>query len=67
VAELKDYLTVRQVARALKRDKSSVIRYIQKGYLRAERLAGRYLIERTQLMDFVPPRPGNPNFKKPKS
>ena len=66
VAELKEYLTIPQVARILRRDQSTVNRYIKKGYLRAERVAGRYLVERSQLSSFVLPQPGNPNFRRHK-
>ncbi len=64
VADLKDYLTIPQVARVLRRDQSTVNRYIKKGYLKAERLGGRYLIEKSQLASFVPPEPGNPSLKR---
>jgi len=64
VAELKEYITIPQAAKILRRDQSTVNRYIKKGYLRAEVVAGRYLIERSQLSGFIHPEPGNPAFKR---
>jgi excisionase family DNA binding protein len=66
MAELRDYLTIPQVAKLLRRDQATVNRYIKKGYLQAERIAGRYLIERSQLATFEHPQPGNPNLKRHK-
>lgn len=66
MADLKEYVTIPQAAKILRRDQSTVNRYIKKGYLKAEFIAGRYLIDRSQLSGFVHPEPGNPTFKRRK-
>ena len=67
VADIKQYLPVREVAKLLERDPRTVQRYVAKGYLKAERIAGRLVIDRSQLRSFRHPEPGNPLLRKRKS
>jgi len=66
VADINDYMTVSQAARALGRHERIVRRYIALGYLPAERVGKTYLIERRKISEFVPPLPGNPAFRRRK-
>jgi len=67
VADIKGYLTVVQAARVLRRHERIIRRYIEKGYLKAERIGNAYLIEKSQVENFVYPRPGNPRMGKERS
>jgi excisionase family DNA binding protein len=60
VADIKNYVTVTEAAKMLKRNERIVRRYIEKGYLRAERLGRAYLIDVEEIKRFEYPRPGNP-------
>ena len=64
VADITQYLPVREVAKLLKRNPRTIQRYVAKGYLKAEMIAGRLVIERSQLTSFRYPEPGNPLLKK---
>ncbi len=64
VADIKSYIPVKEAARILSRDPRTVQRYVAKGYLHAERIAGRLLINRDELYHFTPPEPGNPLLKR---
>jgi len=66
VADITQYLPVKEVARILRRTPRTIQRYVAKGYLRAEMIAGRLVIEQSQLDNFLPPEPGNPNLKRRK-
>jgi len=63
VADIKQYLPVREVARILNRNPRTIQRYVSQGYLRAEWIAGRLVISRHQLDTFRHPEPGNPLLK----
>lgn len=64
MADIKQYLPVREVAKILRRNPRTIQRYVAKGYLRAERIGGRLLIEKQQLVSFTYPEPGNPTLKR---
>ncbi len=64
VAEIKDYVTVAQAAKTLGVDRRTILRYIRKGYLRAERVGRLYVIEKSHLTTFVKPKPGNPLLRR---
>ena len=64
MADLKEYVTTAQAARYLGCDRSTVLRYIRKGYLKAEKVGPNYVIERCVLRSFVPPKPGNPLLRR---
>lgn len=62
--ELSEYVTVAQAAKILGRHERIVRRYIEKGYLPAERIGRTYLIERDAVYNFEFPKPGNPTVTK---
>ncbi|GAB4129843.1 helix-turn-helix domain-containing protein [Thermopirellula anaerolimosa] len=60
MAELSEYVTVAEAAKLLGRHERIVRRYIEKGYLPAERIGRSYVIERRAICEFQYPKPGNP-------
>jgi excisionase family DNA binding protein len=53
---VKDYLTVKEAARYLKKHPATIRRWIGKRKLRAQKLAGKfgvYLISRNDLLEFM--------------
>lgn len=53
---MKDFLTVRDVARQLKKSESTVRRFIRHKKLRATKLAGKfgvYIIDRADMLEFL--------------
>lgn len=53
---MKDYLTVKDVARHLKKSESTIRRFIRHKKLRATKLAGKfgvYIIDRSDMLEFL--------------
>lgn len=53
---MKDYLTVKDVARHLKKSESTIRRFIRHKKLRATKLAGKfgvYIIDRADMLEFL--------------
>lgn len=61
---MSDCLTLAEVAERLGKDHSTVARYVRDGLLPGERRGGAIWIPAKALDGFVPPRAGNPGFRK---
>jgi excisionase family DNA binding protein len=59
-----EYLSIAEVADFLKKDRTQVWRYIRHKLLPAMKLGNQWVVERTAIENFTPPRRGNPNFRK---
>lgn len=64
MAKLQGYYTVREAAAILKRSHGMVCRYIRQGLLPAQNLGNQIIIEQAAVHKFVPPPPGNPNWRR---
>jgi len=62
-----DFMTVGEVARALKIDESLVTRYVRQGRLAAAQVGRQWLVDRESFQEFrrIPRRRGNPG-KQPR-
>jgi len=53
---MKDYLTVKEVAKNFKKHPSTIRRWIRERHLKAEKVAGKfglYLISRSDMLEFM--------------
>jgi excisionase family DNA binding protein len=64
VAE-RNYLTVQEIADDLGFASSTVRWWISSGYLRAEKVSGRYMVSRQTLKNFSPPHESRGEGDKP--
>lgn len=61
---MQDPISVQEAAKLLGVNESQVRRYIYAGLLPARDLGKQWLLDRGDVMNFVRPKPGNPNFRK---
>ena len=66
VAELQDYLLLKEAAELIGRSRRQVAQYVQDGRLPAVFRGGRYFVLRSHAASFSPPPRGNPNFRRRK-
>lgn len=64
--KLPGYYTISEAAKVLAKSEEMVCRYIRLKQLPARTVGKQWLIEQTDVHDFVPPPRGNPNFRKRK-
>lgn len=58
------YVTLREVAKRLRVEYSTAARYAAQGYLPREKEGNMIFVPEAALENFIPPMPGNPNFRK---
>jgi excisionase family DNA binding protein len=64
VAELKDYVSVKEAAELTGRSRRQVAQYVKDRRLAAIFVAGRYFVLRADALNFSPPPRGNAAFRR---
>lgn len=64
MADITQYLTLKEAAQKLRRSHSTVARYTRQGLLPSVRKGVQTLIEADAIERFIPPKRGNPNLNR---